>query len=134
MSSHKGIDVRANIYHHDICPENIISYNGSYYLIDWGLSQRSNEDVKYWSGHAHYTSIFHDHYSECPYTCEDDIESLIYVICELYMGLLPWRSIAEKRDSDISNIIGDLQFFNDDLMKCRQRYLSKLTKSSLNHQ
>jgi serine/threonine protein kinase len=119
--------------HHDISPNNLIIVPGesaSVVLIDWGLAQLVGKESTGFSGTPIFSSLRY-HESPCgQYLASDDIESLIYTLCFVHYGSLPWSKAglsnkerpAKKKKGTVSQICGvdfELNFLKDILRGVR---------------
>lgn len=87
------------IIHQDIKPDNFIYHNGTFKLIDFGLSRFSSQKSSirpYGSfiGSLRYCSI--RTYEGQPISYRDDLESLIYMCIFCLIGYLPWQTSFNK--------------------------------------
>lgn len=131
------------IIHRDIKPENFLigtnNKKSTIYIVDFGLSKRyieSNKHIEFnnkknFTGTYRYSSIRNHRGIE--QSRRDDLESIGYMLCYFYNGMLPWQGLQiqdkiernnkiykKKRTTAIANIIKDLpEEFYDYIQYCR---------------
>ncbi|CAD8135590.1 unnamed protein product [Paramecium octaurelia] len=121
------------IIHRDLKPENIMiggQYKGQIYIIDYGISKfymNKGQQIpfrkdKYFVGTIKYASISsHLGHEQSP---KDDIESLLYVLVELFNGELPWEAYQNAEVTGrLKQQITDTQLFKGLPQQFNQIYL-----------
>ncbi|CAD8046361.1 unnamed protein product [Paramecium sonneborni] len=121
------------IIHRDLKPENIMvggQQKGQIYIIDYGISKfymNKGQLIpfrkdKYFVGTIKYASLAsHLGYEQSP---KDDIESLLYVLVELFNGQLPWEEYQNvEATGKLKQQITDSQLFKGLPQQFNQIYL-----------
>ena len=98
------------LFHRDIKPENfVLDKNKNICIIDLGLSCFNDyREMSQFIGNKRYSS-YNCHKDKYIYTKEDDLISVIYMLLDLYTGILPWTNNINYKIKKDTNY---LDFYN----------------------